>query len=167
MSRWGVGPQFVLYSIAFSIIPFSITMFYRQIFRITFIPQIILTSIGIVLIVIGLVIYFVSYFVVNKAFDKGELVTTGIFRCCRHPLYASWVIFTVPGIILIVNSWLGLTVPLFMYFVLLKLVRKEEDFLIEKFGDEYRKYQSDVPAIWPLTMSRILKRFALEKKREK
>ena len=88
--------------------------------------------------------------VVHALYD--ELVTDGIYRCCRHPLYASWVVFIVPGIVFLVNSWIGLTIPIFMYFVLRILVRKEEIYLASVFGSEYSDYKKRVPCILPYGM---------------
>ena len=85
-----------------------------------------------------------------RAYNADELVTDGIYKCCRHPLYASWVVFFVPGIVLIVNSWLGLTTPIFMYFILCRLVKKEEIYLESVFGSEYIHYKRKVPWILPV-----------------
>ena len=59
------------------------------------------------------------------------------------------LIFIVPGTILLINSWIGLTVPLFMYFLLRVLVKKEELYLEKRFGAGYLKYKDKVPCILP------------------
>jgi protein-S-isoprenylcysteine O-methyltransferase Ste14 len=65
-------------------------------------------------------------------------------------LYASWVVFIVPGIVLLMRSWIGLTIPLFMYVVLRRLSVKEETYLETTFGDAYLEYKKKVPAVIPL-----------------
>lgn len=55
----------------------------------------------------------------------------------------------VPGIVLVVNSWIGLTTPIFMYLILRKLVKKEEIYLESVFGSEYFDYKKKVPCILP------------------
>ncbi|OQX84632.1 hypothetical protein B6D60_08965 [candidate division KSB1 bacterium 4484_87] len=149
MSRWGVGPVFVVLSILFSIVPLSISYYFFPFFKIKFIPQIVLTISGIIFILTGLTIFVISYFAVDRAYYQGKFVNHGVYRCCRHPLYASWVVFTVPGIIMIVNSWLGFTAPVFMYFLLRKLVQKEETYMEQKFGEEYREYKRKIPCLLP------------------
>jgi protein-S-isoprenylcysteine O-methyltransferase Ste14 len=45
---------------------------------------------------------------------------------------------------------LGLTAPPFMYFLLRKLVTKEEIYLENVFGSEYLDYKNRVPCIIPI-----------------
>jgi protein-S-isoprenylcysteine O-methyltransferase Ste14 len=59
------------------------------------------------------------------------------------------VVFIVPGIVILANSWIGLTTPIFMYFLLRKLVVKEEVYLESIFGDEYVDYKTKVSCILP------------------
>jgi protein-S-isoprenylcysteine O-methyltransferase Ste14 len=48
------------------------------------------------------------------------------------------------------NSWIGLTVPVVMYVIVKFLVSKEDEYLEQEFGEEYRVYKKQVPAILPL-----------------
>ena len=84
-----------------------------------------------------------------KAYNSDSLVTRGIYGCCRHPLYSAWVVFIVPGIVLLVNSWIGLTAPFFMYLLLRKLVIQEEIYLERMFGPKYIDYKIKTPCILP------------------
>jgi protein-S-isoprenylcysteine O-methyltransferase Ste14 len=59
------------------------------------------------------------------------------------------VIFIVPGIALLVDSWIGLTTPIFMVVMLRILVRKEEAYLEGVFGSQYIEYKKKVPCIMP------------------
>ncbi len=149
MSRWGIGPIFTVLSIAYGIVTIVITRYFHPVFQIDFLPHWFLTILGISLMVIGIPFFIVSVKTVMRAYSADEIVTDGIYRCCRHPLYASWVVFIVPGIVLLVNSWIGLTTPIFMYFILRKLVKKEEIYLESVFGSEYLHYKQMIPCILP------------------
>jgi protein-S-isoprenylcysteine O-methyltransferase Ste14 len=149
MSRWGIGPVFASLSIGYGIIILAISRFYQPIFQIDFIPHRLLVILGVALIAAGVPFFIRSVSTVTRAYNADALVTDGVFRCCRHPLYASWVVFIVPGIILLSNSWIGLTTPIFMYLLLSKLVRKEEVYLESIFGSEYVDYKRKVPCILP------------------
>jgi protein-S-isoprenylcysteine O-methyltransferase Ste14 len=81
---------------------------------------------------------------VNPGQPVTALVTTGIFRRTRNPLYLG--VFTAQlGIALIFGlDWLPmLLVPsgLLMHFA---VVRREELYLERKFGEEFRRYRSRV-----------------------
>jgi protein-S-isoprenylcysteine O-methyltransferase Ste14 len=149
MSRWGIGPIFAGLSIGYGMIMLAISWYYRPKFQMDFLPYRLLSATGIALIVIGIPFYFMSVKSVMRAYNADELVTGGFFRCCRHPIYASWVVFLIPGIVLLVNSWICLTIPIFMYIVVRLLVKKEEIYLESVFGSEYRNYKNRVPCILP------------------
>ena len=156
MSRWGVGPVFVVLSVGYGMIMLAVSIHFQPLFRIPYVPYSLLQVAGGVLFLIGIPFFITSVRSVMKAYNADALVTTGVYGCCRHPLYAAWVVFLVPGIVLFVNSWLGLTTPLFMYLILRILVRKEEVYLEQVFGSGYREYQKKIPCIIPYG---FLKRF--------
>ena len=150
MSRWGVGPVFASLSIGYGLLMAVISRYFYPAFRMNFAPEWLLSILGMALIVFGGVFFVVSVKTIMRAYNADKLVTDGIFRCCRHPLYASWVVFIVPGIVFLINSWIGLTAPIFMYYLLRALVKKEEVYLETVFGAEYRKYTKRVPCILPV-----------------
>ena len=150
MSRWGIGPVFTFLSIGYGVMMLAISHYFYPVFQITFVPERLLSLLGISLIVIGVPFLLISVKTVMRAYNADALVTDGIFRCCRHPLYASWVVFFVPGIALLARGWPELTTPIFMYCVLRVLVRKEETYLENVFGSEYLEYKQNVPCILPL-----------------
>lgn len=149
MSKWGVGPIFVLFSIVYVAIMLAISHYYKPLFHIKLVPYALVLALGIVLIVIGIPFYVLSIKAIVRAFNANELVTDGVYSCCRHPLYASFVVFVVPGIVLLANSSIGLTSPIFMYLILYKLVKKEEVYLESVFGTDYLEYKRQVPCILP------------------
>lgn len=149
MSRWGIGPVFAALSIGYGFITFAVSYYFHPGFQIEFLPYRLLSILGIALILIGLPFFIISARTVSRAYNSDKLVTDGIFRCCRHPLYGSWVVFIVPGIALLLKSWIVMSTALFMYFLLRKLVKKEEVYLEHVFGSDYREYQRRVPCVFP------------------
>ena len=120
-----------------------------KLFSMDFFPYSVLVTIGSILMFIGLPFYTVSLSRAYRAFDSGVLMTNGVYAVCRHPVYASWIVFLVPGMALLSNYWIGLTAPVFMYIVARVLVKKEESYLEERFGDKYIRYKNKVPAFIP------------------
>jgi protein-S-isoprenylcysteine O-methyltransferase Ste14 len=73
------------------------------------------------------------------------IVRTGPYRRSRNPIYLAFTLLQL-GIGLWQNSaWvLGLLVPA-LVLVSWGTIAREERYLEEKFGDEYRLYKADVP----------------------
>jgi protein-S-isoprenylcysteine O-methyltransferase Ste14 len=149
MTQWGIGPVFALASITYAV-AVGLLSHGRAAFEITLVPHSALVALGIVLIAVGVPMYVLSGKAVLRAFHAGQLVTDGVYGICRHPLYGAWIVFIVPGIELILGSWLGLTTPLAMYLILRVLAAKEEDYLAERFGESYAAYRRKVPFIMPI-----------------
>ena len=150
MPLHGVGPVFAALSFCYGIVMLIIGRYFHPVFQVELVQHWLLTIIGILFLVIGVPFFLISVMTVVRAYNANELVTGGIFRCCRHPLYASWVVFIVPGIALLLKSWTLLTTPLFMAVILHLLVKKEEAYLERAFGSSYTAYKKRVPCILPV-----------------
>lgn len=114
------------------------------------VPYWLLATVGTVLLVPGVVLWIAGIAAAMRAFSADKLCTGGAFGICRHPIYATWVVFLVPGLVLLMNTWLGLAMPPVMYVILRMLVRREEQYLGQKFGEDYLVYKKRVPAVLPL-----------------
>jgi len=156
MTARGVGLIFTMISGIYTAIVFVIHFFWLSHLSLP-LPRLISLIIGILLIVIGLPIFILPGIIIDKYFNQGKLATEGVYAYLRHPIYGSWIVFIMPGIVFIINSLLGLTIPFFMYFVFRILIVEEEKYLEEKFGDEYFEYKKRVGSIFPKLMT-ILKK---------
>lgn len=80
----------------------------------------------------------------NRRVYAEDLVTDGLFSHCRNPLYVGNILMLL-GLGFIANSLIYLLIvfPLFV-FIYQAIVRAEEDFLLNKFGDAYKAYTRDV-----------------------
>lgn len=74
------------------------------------------------------------------------LIESGVFRIVRHPLYLGSALFTI-GIILIIQSIPSTILGLVAIFCFWMASKKEDEFNIKKFGDDYKKYMERVP-VW-------------------
>ncbi len=79
-----------------------------------------------------------------------RLVRAGPYRLMRHPIYCG-VFLEVVGIPLATNSWYTLAFALLVN-VTLQVLRSylEERRLVEMFGDDYRRFQRENWAFWPV-----------------
>jgi protein-S-isoprenylcysteine O-methyltransferase Ste14 len=86
---------------------------------------------------------------IDKYFNNGKLRTKGLYAVVRHPIYASWIIWIIPGIVIYWGSLLAITIPLVAYIILKKIIHVEEEYLAIKFGKEYLDYKARVNAVFP------------------
>jgi protein-S-isoprenylcysteine O-methyltransferase Ste14 len=150
MTIFGAGPMFVACSAVLTALALWVRSFDPTFFAIPeVIPRGLQLAVGALLLSIGLPMFVWSLVILNRGFPAGKLFTDGPYRWCRHPVYGCWVVFNVPGIVLLVGTWLGLLVPPLMYLALRILVRSEEQWLLETFGDDYRDYRARTPAVFP------------------
>ncbi len=85
----------------------------------------------------------------SKKLIADRLVTEGPYSIVRNPLYVGNFLIAL-GFSLLANA--AVLVPLvIVYFVIeyYPIVRREEYFLLEKFGDTYSLYLRDVPRFFP------------------
>ena len=77
----------------------------------------------------------------------GKLVTTGMFRYVRHPLYlfSSLFLWLSPAM---TQNQLVLSMLMTLYFSLGSL--HEEQILADEYGEEYLRYKQQIPRFIPL-----------------
>lgn len=72
------------------------------------------------------------------------LVTTGIYRISRNPMYVGLACILVAAAFYLDNLLTLLVVPLFVWYMNRYQIKPEEQVMEEKFGDEFREYKSKV-----------------------
>ena len=111
----------------------------------------------------ALLLYSLSYWLFFRAYtdlgkswspgwDSGEeqvLVTSGIFKWVRHPMYASFALLAIAQILMLQNWMVGpafliLAVPFYTY-----RIQREERQLLIHFGDTYLQYKKQTNALVP------------------
>jgi protein-S-isoprenylcysteine O-methyltransferase Ste14 len=150
MTHWGVGPRLAAWIFPYCAIIVLSIISLGPVFHMGFIPYRMLAYAGTGLILLGIPFYVVSLSSVMRAFKEGKLVTSGVYGMCRHPVYASWIIFFIPGIALLLNNWIVLTIAPVMYWSLRMLVREEDAYLEKTFKTEYLAYKKRVPPVLPI-----------------
>lgn len=71
---------------------------------------------------------------------EATLVTRGPYRWVRHPFYVSFALGTLADSLAAAN-WMLLLTGASLVALLVIRTRREEAFLVARFGDEYRRYQ--------------------------
>ena len=77
------------------------------------------------------------------------LVTDGLYGYVRHPMYSSFILFAVAQALLLQN-WIAGPIGLVAIAILFFLrVPREEQMMIETFGQSYREYMRRTARIVP------------------
>ena len=79
---------------------------------------------------------------------EATLVTNGSYCYVRNPIYL-WSFVFIVALSLVAANWLLVVPGLLMVTLLYAQVGKEEQMLIDKFGDEYREYMKRTPQFIP------------------
>lgn len=81
--------------------------------------------------------------------EEHQLITRGVYRRIRHPMYASIWLWAIAQGMMLENWFAGWSVvPVFaaMYFI---RTPREERLMCETFGDDYRQYMGRTGRIFP------------------
>jgi protein-S-isoprenylcysteine O-methyltransferase Ste14 len=81
--------------------------------------------------------------------DRHSLVTSGVYRHVRHPMYSAFWLWAIAQALLLPN-WIAGPAGLVGFGTLFFLrIGREEQLMIEAFGDEYRDYMQRTSRVLP------------------
>ncbi len=144
MTELGVAPLIAVPSFAYLAAAIVLHAVFFPLFAFTATPGTALWVVGAVLLAFGLVMLLSSGLRIVKAFREGRLLTDGFFAVFPNPMYAAFVLLLVPGLALLLNSWLVLIGSAVVYGVSRVFIRGEDGWLRAKFGNQYEGYRQRV-----------------------
>jgi protein-S-isoprenylcysteine O-methyltransferase Ste14 len=144
MSLMGVGGKIALVLVIYLAIAITLDIVFAPLFRMTTTHYTTLLIIGIAAAVVGFSLNLVAAVSMIKARKNNTFATTGLYRVFKDPMYVLQIFITLPGIFLILNSWLALSAVIPAYIAYRIFVREEHKYLEETFGDEYKTYRGNV-----------------------
>lgn len=147
MTRWGIGPIYAAASLISVAILSRINISLLPILIMPYNPFVFVLGVG--LIGVGVLILVIALVQVHSAFNSRRLVTGGVYAYMRDPVYAVWILFIVPGFILVTGMMLLTIVPFIMYSLLRALIGREEAYMELTFGKEYLDYKIRVNSVVP------------------
>lgn len=98
-----------------------------------------LCAAGVLILVFSLVAFGNSFRVGIDVDKPGRLVTTGIFAVSRNPIYVGFFVFLV-GQLLVFPNWIPLCYLIGGTLLFHRQVLREEEFMRERYGQEYLEY---------------------------
>ena len=147
MTSWGIGPKFLVISLVIAVIVIVANAYFFPTLILGYNP--IVFSCGVALVLLGATVGVAAAVQVHRAFSEGKLVTTGIYAHVRNPVYAAWILFIAPGLVLATGFLLLAVMPFVMYAAIRVLIVEEDRYLEQKFGREYSDYKKRVNSIIP------------------
>jgi protein-S-isoprenylcysteine O-methyltransferase Ste14 len=78
-----------------------------------------------------------------------QLVTEGIYRRVRHPMYAAFWLWAIAQALLLPNWFAGLAGLVGFGTLFFGRVAREERMMLEAFGDSYRAYMARTGRVFP------------------
>jgi protein-S-isoprenylcysteine O-methyltransferase Ste14 len=114
---------------------------------------------GVLCFVLGLYLFYRSHAdlganwsITLEVREQHRLITNGVYRRIRHPMYAALLLYSV-GQALVIPNWVAGPSYLVAFAILFVFrVQAEERMMLEQFGDDYAAYMARtdrlVPRMW-------------------
>lgn len=106
-------------------------------------------EIAFLLFSIGVVMTILSLINLGKSIRFGlptsntQLKTSGIYSISRNPMYVGINLFTLASMVYLMN-WMVMIVGIYSLVVYHLIIKSEEKFLLERFGEDYQNYLKKV-----------------------
>lgn len=102
---------------------------------------------GVVLLMSGAIVHMICHkshtYAHKRADEIQSVITSGVFSKIRHPMYLS-IMMILWGMYIAWNFIVILPLPILITLLLYVLAKREERYLLEHLGDEYKRYMSSV-----------------------
>ena len=142
----GAGDKIMGFSLPFSLAGLVLNVLYPVWFTMnTGVTGII---IGAIMLVLGIPFWLISVVQMIKHVPKNQLITQGPFRLVLHPIYTSVALLVIPGISLVLDTWLGFAIGATLYIISRIFRIQEEKKLNVIFPGAYQDYRSKVFIPW-------------------
>jgi len=87
-----------------------------------------------------------------EVLDNHSLVTQGVYRRVRHPMYTALLLYSAGQALVLPNYVAGLSSAVAMALIVALRIGPEERMMVEQFGANYRQYAAAtkrlLPGIW-------------------
>ena len=114
---------------------------------------------GTVCLTLGLWLFYLSHADLGanwsltlEVLEKHRLVTQGVYRRVRHPMYTALLLYSVGQALVLPNYVAGLSSVVAMALLVALRIGPEERMMLEEFGKDYREYMALtkrlVPGVW-------------------
>ncbi len=153
----GIGKKLELIAAPWTLIAIAAGFVFYPAFVIAENSRLLLIA-GLILLAAGLVLHVISAVQMYKGFTAKRLVTTGMFAFSRNPMYLTVIFMILPGLALVLNSWLIFSSSVLMLVLFLVLIGEEDRYLAAAFGGEYEEYKKKTGLFIPRILWKAVRR---------
>jgi protein-S-isoprenylcysteine O-methyltransferase Ste14 len=100
------------------------------------------------LLAVGLPLWLGSVIQVLVLVPRKRLITSGPFALMLHPIYTTVALLVIPGVGLLMDSWVGIAIGAVLYVSTRIFAPAEEQLLEKYFPAEYPAYRAKVLLPW-------------------
>lgn len=111
-------------------------------------PSLLVMVIALLLLIPGVTIWIWSVFLILTNVPHKHLITTGPYALVKHPLYTGVALLALPGLGLLLNTWLGVLIGMILYIGSRRFAPEEETLLAKTFGATWEEYRQQVKIPW-------------------
>jgi len=149
MTFGGIGPKLAIITLPYILLAILVMQREPHFLRLNLPNPAWWTIFGHCWIGIGVVFYLATIIVFVSDFKQGLLVTRGTFGLCRNPIYATFIVFFIPGLALVFKSGMILSIALVLYLNFKISIHGERMVLRRNFGAAYEAYERTVNELIP------------------
>jgi protein-S-isoprenylcysteine O-methyltransferase Ste14 len=157
LNALGIGPKIGMVAIPYLILSIVLTVWLKPAFALSENLKSELFIIGIFLFSFGLLFYAITVVLLLKGIKHQQLITTGTYYLCQNPLYASMILMLIPGLGLMMNSWLILSTSMVAWLRYKNHIKIEYVEMEDFFGPKYLDYQRSTPRFFPFPFKKWIR----------
>ena len=120
--------------IDYIVVASTVTHHWPDVCLIRAVPHRVFQVVGMLLLAIGVPLLVLSLIALNRKYNRDQLATGGIYGIVRNPIYCAWVVFLIPGLVLLSPSWPLLLTPSVAYIAFRARIWQEEAYLEERLA---------------------------------
>ena len=143
----GSGDKIMLFTLPFLAIGAALNFLYPAAFHVGG-PSPILRTISIIVLLLGVIVWLWSVFLILAKVPRNELITSGPFALVKHPLYTGVSLLVLPWAGFLIDTWLGALVGCALYTGSRLFSKNEEKNLSKSFGAAYTEYVKKLYIPW-------------------
>jgi len=142
----GAGDIIMGLTLPFALIGIIVNVLFPQWFKMNTGIHGIIT--GSVLLILGVPFWLISVVQMLKYVPQNKLITKGPYKILLHPIYTSVALLVIPGITLVLDTWVGFGIG-FILYIISRIFRVREEIKLEAiFAEEYKAYRSRIVIPW-------------------